>query len=237
MKIRLLRGGGPILGAEQGESLRAEGFRALQALGRGSVAYPHAVADADGCAAAAALLPSRAGRRRGGQLRRLARGRGSSAFGRPSSASMPLVLWGFGRGPTLTLTCLMEATSDFTKTGKRFVTVIGDARRRQDAWTTSPRPCGPSTLTGPSVAPTWASSGTPAPGCWTSRWTRCPCRRKIGCDLVHLDLFELMQEYNNLDEAAAIDLARGLARRPGEGQRGRRRSLQRVHGSTSPCER
>lgn len=117
--------GGALFGIDPLEYIRQEGARALQTLDMEKVEYPNLVMDIEGCILAGqffrqekvdAVIINFAGCLPAGELLRLAR----------ELQHIPLVLWGFGTGPNLTVTALLEATSDFTKTNTPFFTVVGE---------------------------------------------------------------------------------------------------------------
>ena len=206
--------GWPLLGIDFLESIRIEGANALKKIGMEKVEYPTLIADSDGCVAATqffhqqkvdAVIINFAGWLGGGELLRLAK----------ELNDIPLVLWGFGRGPTLTLTCLMEATSDFTKTGKRFFAVIGDPE---------------DTATLEDIAGTLRAIdgyrflqqvnigyiGYACPGMVDACVDEISLRRKIGCELLHLDLIELVQEYQKVGNQEATPLIDELKSKVGK---------------------
>lgn len=185
--------GGPILGLAPAESLRREGSAMLQRIDGEKVEYPSLIGDFDGCASAGRFFRNRqvnavvinfAGWLGGGEVLRLAR----------ELENIPLVLWGSGKGPTLTLTCLMEATSDLTKTGRAFFTAIGDPARNEttaDIERTLRAIDAFQFLRQANVG----YIGYACPGMVDVSPDELSLRRKIGCELFHLDLFELIQEF------------------------------------------
>jgi len=108
---------GLVLGLGSARALGDEGSRVLDKLAMEGVGFPEVVGDVDACSSAArffwqeqvdALVVNISGWIGGGEFLRFV-----SELG-----DLPIILWGFGKGPTLTLVCLMEATSDLTKTGR-----------------------------------------------------------------------------------------------------------------------
>jgi len=106
---------------------------------------------------------------------------------------IPFILWGFGNfNQTLTLTGLVEATSNLVKTGKKFSVVLGP-------------PSSPFTQKQISTSVNIFSTieslesanigmiGYNCPGMIDATVDEIALRRKIGCELVHLDLLELIQ--------------------------------------------
>ncbi len=214
MKYGYCAVGGALLGIETVESLQKEGSKALKKIGMDKIEYSRLIQNSDDCVEAGrffhqeqvdAIIINFAGWLGGGDLLRLAR----------ELENIPMLLWSFGKGPTLTLTCLMEATSDFTKTGKRFFTIIGapgDAGTLEDI-TRILRAIDAFKFT---QRANIGFIGYACPGMVDVSVDEISLRRKIGCELVHLDLIELVQEYQKIPVKAASSLAGELKTKAGK---------------------
>lgn len=206
--------GFPLPGIGLLESIRQEGAKALQKVDMEKVEYPNLVTDFDGCSAAGqffrqekvnAVIINFAGFLGGGEILRLSR----------ELNHIPLVLWGFGTGPTLTLTGLIEATSDLGKTNRRFLTVVGnpgDAATIRNITTTLKAIDAYSFVQEAHIG----YIGYAAPGMVDVAVDEISLRRKIGCELFHLDLMELVQEYRSLKDEEAVPLVDELKSKVGK---------------------
>jgi L-fucose isomerase-like protein len=119
----------------------------------------------------------------GGSVLRVARQLGNT----------PLILWAFGNHTeNLTLTGMLEATSNLKKTGSDFSFIFGPPSRaatREDLFRCMDAICLMKEMHGAN----FGLIGLNCPGMVDSTTDEISLRRKIGCELVHLDLSEVFR--------------------------------------------
>lgn len=206
--------GDTTLGLDSEEGNRKEGSKALSKLNIEKVEYQSLISQSEDCIGAAqffhdnkvdALIINFAGFLAGGNVLRFA----------AELENIPLILWSFGTGPTLPLTCLMEATSDLTKTGKHFSLVIGtpdNAKTIQEikVFLKAIDACGYIRKVNIGFI------GYACPGMVDVAVDEISLRRKIGCELTHLDLIELVEEYKAISDKAVKPVVGELKTSVGE---------------------
>lgn len=115
--------------------------------------------------------------------------------------TLPLILWGFGNSnDTLTLTGLIEATSNLSKVGRKFSVVTGPPSQvstRKELLTTINSIVAVKRLGLANIG----VLGYNPPGMIDVAVDEIALRRKIGSELVHLDLFELIQGQKNISNS------------------------------------
>ena len=159
----------------------------------------------------------------GGSVLRVARQLGNT----------PLILWAFGNHTeNLTLTGMLEATSNLKKTGSDFSFIFGPPSRaatREELFRCMDAICLMKEMHGAN----FGLIGLNCPGMVDSTTDEISLRRKIGCELVHLDLSEVFRLCKDIPDPEG-DAGRREAAIVG-GQRRDRRKRRR--GKCSPLLR
>jgi len=121
------------------------------------------------------------------------------------------IFWAFGNyNQTLTLTGLIESTSTLVKTGyKNFFTVIGSPESKEIKRELS------STLEASKIYRLLeylniGMIGSNCPGMIDSTFDEISLRKKIGCNLRHFDLSELIKIYDNISDSGITEEIKSL---------------------------
>jgi L-fucose isomerase-like protein len=122
----------------------------------------------------------------------------------------PIILWAFGNYyENLTLTGMLEATSNLTKTGSMFSYVFGPPSRpatQSDLFRSVDALC----LINELQCSNFGLVGLNCPGMVDSTTDEISLRRRIGCELVHLDLSEVFSTCKEISDREVVGHAANL---------------------------
>jgi len=134
--------------------------------------------------------------------------------------SLPFILWAFGNhNENLTLTGIMEATSNMVKTLRRFSIVLGPPSS-QNAASELIRSISTICVVGDLREVKIGLIGCNSPGMVDATADEISLRRKIGSEVVHLDLTEVFHVCNEIPEENVAEHAKMLKARIGRVETG-----------------
>jgi L-fucose isomerase-like protein len=191
------------------EKIRGEGLSAVKMKGLKVVEFPGFLTNVDHATSAARLFRKEmvdlvvfnfASWGEGGSLLRVVR----------QLANTPTILWAFGdHNENLTLTGMLEATSNLKKTGSDFSFIFGPPSRsatREELYRCMDAICLMKEMHGAN----FGLIGLNCPGMVDSTTDEISLRRKVGCELVHLDLSEVFRLWKEVPDEGVVEHATKL---------------------------